>query len=117
MDVTDFKSVVELLDTFKDEQSCIEHLECLPWDGNVVSPFAPTSVVYKCKNNRYRCKNTGKYFNVKTNTLFIPNRRFGINYGLHTLYNPTTKIRRFPDNEKVFSIYNKQVYNTLLIID
>lgn len=80
MDVTDFKSVVELLDTFKDEQSCIEHLEWLRWDGNVVSPFDPTSVVYKCKNNRYRCKNTGKYFNVKTNTLFdntkIPLRKW-----------------------------------------
>ena len=80
MDVTNFKSVVELLDTFKDEQSCIEHLEWLRWDGNVVSPFDPTSVVYKCKNNRYRCKNTGKYFNVKTNTLFdntkIPLRKW-----------------------------------------
>ena len=80
MDVTNFKSVVELLDTFKDEQSCIEHLEWLRWDGDVVSPFDPTSVVYKCKNNRYRCKNTGKYFNVKTNTLFdntkIPLRKW-----------------------------------------
>lgn len=77
---TNFKSVVELLDTFKDEQTCIEHLEHLRWDGNVVSPFDPTSVVYKCKNNRYRCKNTGKYFNVKTNTLFdntkIPLRKW-----------------------------------------
>jgi transposase-like protein len=28
------------------------------------------SKVYKCANNRYRCKNTGKYFNVKKATLF-----------------------------------------------
>lgn len=80
MEVTNFKSVVELLDTFKDEQSCIEHLEWLRWNGSVVSPFDPTSVVYKCKNNRYRCKNTGRYFNVKTNTLFdntkIPLRKW-----------------------------------------
>ena len=80
MEITNFKSVVELLDTFKDEQSCIEHLEWLRWNGIVVSPFDPTSVVYKCKNNRYRCKNTGKYFNVKTNTLFdntkIPLRKW-----------------------------------------
>lgn len=40
------------------------------WKGNVVSPFAPTSKVYKCKDNKYRCKNTGKYFNVKTNLIF-----------------------------------------------
>jgi len=36
----------------------------------VVSPFDPTSKVYVCKDNKYRCKNTGKYFNVRTATLF-----------------------------------------------
>lgn len=70
MVTTNFKSVVELLDTFKDEQSCIDHLEHLRWNGNVVSPFDPNSTVYKCKGNKYRCRKTGKYFNVKTNTLF-----------------------------------------------
>lgn len=66
----DFNSIIELFETFPDEQSCIEHLEWLRWHGDVESPFDPTSVVYKCKDNKYRCKNTGKYFNVKTNTLF-----------------------------------------------
>lgn len=67
---TNFKSIIDLLKAFPDEQTCIDHLEKLRWTGNVVSPFDKTSTVYKCKNNRYRCKNTGKYFNVKTNTLF-----------------------------------------------
>lgn len=66
----DFNSVFELFEAFPDEQSCIDHLEWLRWEGNVVSPFDSSSVVYKCKDNKYRCKNTGKYFNVKTNTLF-----------------------------------------------
>lgn len=66
----DFNSIIELLKAFPDEQSCIEHLEELRWNGYVVSPFDPTSKVYKCKGNKYRCKNTGKYFNVKTQTLF-----------------------------------------------
>ena len=65
-----FKSILELLKAFPDEQSCIDHLEALRWDGFVVSPFDATSKVYKCKGNKYRCKNTGKYFNVKTQTLF-----------------------------------------------
>lgn len=65
-----FKSILDLFKAFPTEQSCIEHLEKLRWDGFVVSPFDSTSKVYKCKDNRYRCKNTGKYFNVKTNTLF-----------------------------------------------
>ncbi|MAW96171.1 MULTISPECIES: IS1595 family transposase [unclassified Leeuwenhoekiella] len=63
-------SILDLIKAFPDEQSCIDHLELLRWNGNVVSPFDPTSKVYNCKGNRYKCKNTGKYFNVKTNTLF-----------------------------------------------
>ena len=76
----DFKSVIELLETFDTEQKCIDHLEQIRWTGNVVSPFDPDSVVYKCKNNRYRCRKTGKYFNVRTQTLFegtkIPLRKW-----------------------------------------
>ncbi len=66
----DFNSLLELFEVFSTEQKCIDHLEKLRWNGNVVSPFDCTSKVYKCKDNKYRCKNTGKYFNVKTNTLF-----------------------------------------------
>ena len=66
----DFNSIFDLFEAFPTEQSCIDHLEMLRWNGDVVSPFDPTSIVYKCKDNKYRCKNTGKYFNVKTNTLF-----------------------------------------------
>lgn len=66
----DFNSIIELLQAFPTEQSCIDHLEKLRWNGNVVSPFDPTSKVYDCKGNKYRCKNTGKYFNVRTATLF-----------------------------------------------
>ena len=67
----EFNTISDLLKTFPDEQSCINHLESLRWvNADVVSPFNPLSKVYKCANNRYRCKETGKYFNVKTSTLF-----------------------------------------------
>ncbi len=66
----DFNSIIEIVQVFKDEQTCIEYLEELRWGGIVVSPFDETSTVYKCKGGKYRCRNTGKYFNVKTNTLF-----------------------------------------------
>lgn len=68
----DFKIILDLINnTFPNEESCIEHLEKLRWeDGNIVSPFDVDSKVYICKGNRYRCKNTGKYFNVKSGTLF-----------------------------------------------
>lgn len=66
----DFFSITELQQTFPDEESCINHLEQLRWDGKVVSPYNPISKVYACKGNKYRCKETGKYFNVRTGTLF-----------------------------------------------
>jgi len=67
----DFKTILDLINTFPNEESCIEHLTSLRWeDGIVTSPFDASSKVYACKGNRYRCKNTSKYFNVKTGTLF-----------------------------------------------
>lgn len=66
----DFKSILDLIKSFPNEQTCIDHLETLRWNGNVVSPFDASSKVYNCKGNKYKCKNTGKYFNVKTDTLF-----------------------------------------------
>ncbi len=70
LQVTEFSSIIELLNKFPDEQSCINHLEAMRWDGVVISPFDETSKVYKCKGNKYKCKNTGKYFNVRTGTIF-----------------------------------------------
>ncbi len=67
---TNFNSIIDLLEVFPDEQTCIDYLEKIRWNGDVVSPFDSASKVYKCKGNKYRCRNTGKYFNVRTETLF-----------------------------------------------
>lgn len=68
---TNIKSIVALVKTFPNDEVCIKYLEKLYWsDGNPVSPFDKNSKVYRCKNNRYRCKNTGKYFKVTTGTIF-----------------------------------------------
>ncbi len=66
----EFNNILELLKAFPTEQACIDHLTELRWNGNVVSPFDSSSKVYVCKGNKYKCKNTGKYFNVRTQTLF-----------------------------------------------
>ncbi len=77
-----FKSIWQLVNAFPTENDCIAHLESIRWKNGVVSPFDATSQVYKCKNNRYKCRNTNKYFNVKTNTIFegtkIPLRQWFI---------------------------------------
>lgn len=68
--IPEFKSIFDLIKAFPTEQVCIDHLERLNWNGTPVSPFDSTSKVYKCAGNKYKCKNTGKYFNVRTGTIF-----------------------------------------------
>lgn len=68
--VKPYKSVKQLLDRFPTEQSCIDHLELVRWQGNVTSPFDAESRVYKCAGNKYRCVNTKKYFTVRTDSIF-----------------------------------------------
>ena len=65
-----FKSLRDLRAIFKTNEDCIEFLEELIWRGEPVSPYDITSQVYKCKDGWYKCKNTGKEFNILTKTLF-----------------------------------------------
>ena len=65
----DFENREALVAAFETSQKCIDHLEDLRWKGTVISPFDPTSKVYFCSKNNYKCRNSGKYFNVKTGTL------------------------------------------------
>ena len=70
-------SLIALWRTFPNEAACIKHLEKLYWNDCPVSPFEAASKVYRLKNGQYRCKNTGKNFNVKTGTLF-ENTKIGL---------------------------------------
>lgn len=65
-----FKSISDLKKVFPNEQACIDHLTELRWEEEIISPFDKTSIIYICKNNRFKCRNTGKYFTVKTGTIF-----------------------------------------------
>lgn len=64
------ESIIELLDNFHSEEQCINLLESILWKNGVISPFDPNSKVYKCRDHRYKCKNSNKYFNVKHGTIF-----------------------------------------------
>ena len=65
-----FKSLHDLGKVFPTEKSCIKYLERHRWNGIITSPFDPNSKIYKCANNWYKCKTTGKRFNAKTGTIF-----------------------------------------------
>lgn len=69
IDLSDFNSLFDLVQIFSSEEKCIEYLESVRWKDGVISPFDPTSKVYKCSKG-YWCKNTNKVFNVKTRTIF-----------------------------------------------
>ena len=67
---TEFSSIIDLIAKFPTEQHCIDHLTAIRWNGDVKSPFITDSKVYKCAGNKYKCKESGKYFNVRTATIF-----------------------------------------------
>lgn len=68
--LTEFKNLSDFGKTFPDEESCIKYFEGIKWSEGVVSPFNPGGKFYKCKNGRYMCASTSKYFNVRTGTCF-----------------------------------------------
>lgn len=78
------KSIVDFRASFPDEESAIRYYEKIRWSDGIVSPFDPTSKVYKCKNNRYKCKNTGKYFTYRTGTFFA-NSKLGMRDWLYAI--------------------------------
>jgi len=67
-------SLSQLIASFPDEAECLQYLEKLRWNGVVTSPFKPNSKVYYCSDGKYKCRDTGKYFNAKTGTMFHHSR-------------------------------------------
>ncbi|MCY1500962.1 ISXO2-like transposase domain protein [compost metagenome] len=67
---SDIRSVPDLFRKFPDQKSCIRYLEEIIWRGRPESPFAKEGGYYRLKNDRYKCKTTGKYFNVMHGTMF-----------------------------------------------
>ena len=68
-----FSNLSEFMDAFPSEKYCIEYLEKKRWPNGVVSPYDPTSTVYRRHtrgDGQYRCGNTKRNFNVKTGTIF-----------------------------------------------
>ena len=88
MDIWNFRSVFELMKYFPDEQTCIDYLEEMRGGGDVISPFDESSKVYRCSHGRYRCANTGKYFNVKTGSLF-ENSKVSLRNWFYAIYMAT----------------------------
>ena len=50
------KSLYTILsEALSSEEKAIQYFEKMRWDGKVISPYDPTSKVYKCSNGKYKC--------------------------------------------------------------
>lgn len=66
-----FKTLIQLLDFFKDEQTCIAYLEQQRWGGTVACPFCGVINPYRT-NRGFKCsdKQCHKKFTVKVGTVY-----------------------------------------------
>lgn len=66
-----FKSLIQLLDHFKDEKTCIKHYDKLRWNGKPVCPHCGSNKPY-VTDRGYKCSNNECYkkFTVKVGTIF-----------------------------------------------
>jgi transposase-like protein len=66
-----FKSLPQMLDYFKDEETCIKYYEQMRWKGNPVCPHCKAEKPYKT-NRGYKCSSSDCYkkFTVKVGTIF-----------------------------------------------
>ncbi len=66
-----FKSLPQLLDFFKKEETCIKYYEKMRWNGNPICPHCHSEKPY-VTNRGYKCSNSACYkkFSVKVGTIF-----------------------------------------------
>lgn len=70
--VMNFKSIVQLLDHFKDQATCVAYYEQLRWNGKPVCPFCGVDKAPYRTNRGFKCsdKDCAKKFTVTVGTIF-----------------------------------------------
>jgi len=69
--IPQFHSLVELLEAFPDEQSCIDHLASIRWRNGEFCPYCGHEVIYHFKDKRtYKCASCRQRFSIKVGTIF-----------------------------------------------
>ena len=71
-----YSSLVAMLETFPNEESCIDHLEKLRWPKGIVCPCCgSTRKVYHVERKHiYKCADCNNQFSVRKNTIFEESR-------------------------------------------
>lgn len=69
--ITEFKCLADLLKRFPNEQTCIEYIAELRWNGNPVCPHGNHKKAHKFKSGKlFKCAKCRKQFTVKVGTIF-----------------------------------------------
>jgi len=68
----EFSSLFDLLDYFKDEQTCLGYLAERRWQGGIECPHCCHTKIYTLKGatKRYKCGKCRKQFTARANTIF-----------------------------------------------
>ena len=98
-----FDSLIQLLDAFPDEVTCVAHLEALRWPHGIVCPWCGESrkFAHITRGNRYKCADCHKEFSVRKGTIFEYSR-LGLRkwfaaawlFGQHRKGIPSTQLAR-----------------------
>jgi len=84
--MADFKTLVQLLDFFKDEETCKQYLEQQRWSGNPACPFCGVINPYKT-NRGFKCRDKAchKKFTVTVGTIY-ENSKVGLRTWFAAIY-------------------------------
>ncbi|MDT3779829.1 IS1595 family transposase [Nitrospira sp. MA-1] len=79
--IKQFSSLYEMMKTFQDEQSCINHLRSIRWKNGVYCPHCGANKVYHFTDNKnHKCGICLRRFSIKVGTIFeeskIPLRKW-----------------------------------------
>ena len=69
--IQEFNSLLEMMETFSDEQVCIDHLRAIRWANGAYCPHCGSTKVYHFSDNRtHKCGDCRQRFSIKVGTIF-----------------------------------------------
>ena len=69
--IMNFSSLIDLLDTFKTEQDCIEYIKKIRWRNGIHCPHCEHNKIYEFKNRKtFKCALCKRKFSVRVGTIF-----------------------------------------------
>jgi transposase-like protein len=69
--IQQFDSLMSMMETFSNEQVCIDHLRAIRWKGGAYCPHCGSAKVYHFSDNRtHKCGDCRQRFSIKVGTVF-----------------------------------------------